>query len=65
MEHKCNGDTNCNWRARYGHQRTSSGTRGFGNKRASGDYPNDSIVEIGQNTEKNPGDLRRPVVTQT
>ena len=24
-----------------------------------------SIVEIGQNTKKSPGDLRKPVVTQT
>ena len=26
---------------------------------------NDSIIEDGQNIEKRPGDLRRPVVTQT
>ena len=25
----------------------------------SGDYPNKSIIEDGQNTEKSPGDLRR------
>ena len=31
----------------------------------SGDYPNYCIIEIGQNTEKNPGDLRRFTVTQT
>ena len=31
----------------------------------SGDNPNNSIAEIGQNTEKNLGDLRRLVVTQT
>ena len=30
-----------------------------------GDCPNYSIVEMGQNTEKSPGDLRRLVVTQT
>ena len=29
------------------------------------DYPNDSIAENGQNTEKSPGDLRRLPVTQT
>ena len=29
------------------------------------DYPNDSITENGQNTEKSPGDLRRLAVTQT
>ena len=29
------------------------------------DHPNDSIVELSQNTTKSPGDLRRLVVTQT
>ena len=38
---------------------------GFGNKKTSGDCPKYSIVEIGQNTEKSPRDLRRLVVTQT
>ena len=32
--------------------------------RTSGDHPNYSIVENGQNTEKSPGDLRGLVVTQ-
>ena len=40
-------------------------TRGHGNKRTNEDNPNYSIDEIGQNTEKNPGDLRRLVFTQT
>ena len=31
----------------------------------NGDHPNYSILEIGQNTEKSPGDLKRFVVTQT
>ena len=31
----------------------------------SGDYPNYCIIEIDQNTEKSPGDLRRFAVTQT
>ena len=38
---------------------------GLGNKRTSGDHSNYSIVEIRQNTEKSPGDLRRLAVTQT
>ena len=33
------------------------GTRGLGNKRTRRDHPNYSILEIGQNTEKSPGDL--------
>ena len=31
----------------------------------SGDHPNYSIVEIGQNTKKSPGNLGRLAVTQT
>ncbi len=38
---------------------------GFGSWRTSGDHPNDSIVENGQNTEKSSGDLRRLALTQT
>ena len=34
-------------------------------ERTSGDHPNCSIIKIGQNTEKSPGDLRRLAVTQT
>ena len=37
----------------------------LGNKRTSIDHPDYSIVEVGQNTEKSPGDLRRLAVTQT
>ena len=36
-----------------------------GNKRTSGYHPNYCFIEIGQNTEKSPGDLGRLVVTQT
>ena len=51
-------DTNCNWCSWYSHQRISAGIKGLGNKRTIGDHPNYSIVEIGQNTEKSPRDLR-------
>ena len=36
-----------------------------GNRKMSGDHPNYSIVKIGLNTQKTPGDLRRLAVTQT
>ena len=65
VEHKGASDTNCEWCARYTHKRIGTGTGGLGNKRTSGDYPNYSISEIDQNTEKSPGDLRRLAVTQT
>ena len=35
------------------------------NKGTSEDHPKYCIIEIGQNTEKSPGDLRRLVVTKT
>ena len=65
MEHESDGDTNCNWSTRYSHQRIGTGSEGFGNKRRSGDYQKYSIAEIGQNTEKSPGKLRRLSVSQT
>ena len=33
--------------------------------RTSGNHANYCIIEIGQNTEKSPGDLRRLAITQT
>ena len=42
-----------------------TGTGGLENKRTGRDHPNYSIVEIGQNIEKSPGDLRTLAVTQT
>ena len=65
MVHKIDSDTNRNWSAGYTHQRIGTGTGGLGNKRTSGDHPNDSIKKIDQNTEKSPGDLRRLAITQT
>ena len=65
MEHESDSDTNCNWVSRHGHQKMDKGTGALGNQRASGDYPNDTIIKIGLNTKKSPGDLRRLAVTQT
>ena len=42
-----------------------TGTGRLGNKWTSIDHPNYSIIKIGQNTEKSPGDLRRIAITQT
>ena len=39
--------------------------QGLINKRTSGDHSNCNIIEIGQNSKKNPRDLRRLTVTQT
>ena len=65
MEHESDGDTICNWCTRYSPQRIGTGTGELGNKRTSGDHPNYRIVEISQNTEKSPENLRRFAVTQT
>ena len=46
------------------HQRIGTGTEGVRNKRMSGDHSNYSIVKIGQNILKSPGDLRIHGVTQ-
>ena len=64
MEHESDSDASYNWRARYNHYGIGTWIRGLGDKR-SGDHPNYSIIEIGQNTKKSPGDLRRLAVTQT
>ncbi len=59
MEHTGDNYTNCNWCVWNSHKRIINGTGGLGNKRTSGDHPNNSIIENGQNTEKSLGDLRR------
>ena len=43
----------------------TKGPGGLAIWRTSGDHPNDSTIEDGQNTKKRPGDLRRLAVTQT
>ena len=42
----------------------TKGTGGLGSWRPSGDHPNDSIIENGQNTEKSPGDLLSLKITE-
>ena len=49
----------------FGTVNKRKGSGGLGNKRTSGHHPDYSIVEIGQNTEKSPRDLRRLAVTQS
>ena len=65
MEQEIDGDTKYYWHVHYSHQGNGTGTGRSGNKRMSGDHRNYIIGEIGQNTKKSPGDLRRFVVTQT
>ena len=62
MEDEGNVYTNCDWCSWYSHQRINKGTGGLGNKRRLIII---KIIEIGQNTEKSPGDLRKLAVTPT
>ena len=50
---------------RSSHRRINKRTGRLENKRTRGDHPNYYIIEIGQNTEKSPGNLKRLAVTQT
>ena len=46
-------------------QRIGNGTERLGNETTSGDYPDYSMITIGQNAERRRGDLKRLAVTQT
>ena len=63
MELKSNGDTNFEWCTRNTPQRYDKWTGRLRNQRTSRDHSDYSIVKIGQNTEKSPGDLRKLIVT--
>ena len=64
MKHESDGDTNCNWRVQYSDQIIQTRTGVTRNKRMRRGHPNNSILDIGQNTENSPEDLRRLGVTQ-
>ena len=65
MKYEGEGDTNYNKCSWNNPQMISKGIGRVGNKRTTGDHPEYSIIKIGQNTQKSPGDLRRLAVTQT
>ena len=65
MEHEGENYTNYDWCFWYSNSRIIKEPGGLGSWQMSGDHPNDSIIENGQNTEKRTGDLRRFYVTQT
>ena len=65
MEYEGDGDTNSDLSTRYIHQMIGIVTGGLGSKRTCRNHSNYCIIEIGQNTEKRPSDLRRRTVTQT
>ena len=65
MKYEGDGDANYGWCTWENLQRIGKGTRRFGTKRTRRDHPDYSIIKIDQNTEKNPGELRRLPVIQT
>ena len=56
MEHEGDRDTNCNWCAQNNSQTLDKGTERLRNQRTSSDCSDNSIIKIGQNTEKSTGD---------
>ena len=60
MKHEGDDYTNRDW-----YKGLSKGLEDLEDGGTSGDHPNYSIVENGQNTDKSPGDLKRLAVTQT
>ena len=65
MEHKGDNYTNWYWCFWYSNKTIIKITGRLESFRTSEDHANDIIIDIGQNSEKSPGDLRRPAVTQT
>ena len=64
MQHESDGYTNCNWCSCYSIHRIGISNKRLRNKRTNGDHPKYRIIEIDQNTEKNPEDFRRLSETQ-
>ena len=62
MEDDGDGDANCIWCTRNDLQRNGKRALRVGSRRTSRDYPNYNVVEVGENTEKSPGDLSRLAV---
>ena len=65
MEYESDGDRNCHWHAKYSPYMTWSETGRLKKKWTSGDHSSWIIVEIGQNNNKIPAELRRIAVTKT
>ena len=61
--HESDGDTSSNWCAQNNAQRLGKRMRRQRNQRTSGQHPDYSIIKIGQDTEKSPGDQRRLAAT--
>ena len=65
IEHEVDDGNIYYWYMWNNPQRINNGTKRLRNQKTSGDLPIYSIVEIGQNTEKSPGNKKRHAITQT
>ena len=65
MKHEGDGYVNCNWCTWNNPQKIDNRIRRLKNQKTKRDYQDYCISKIRQNTEKNPGDLRRLALTQT
>ena len=63
MEHESEGDTNCSRCSSDDPQRIAKGTEWLKIQR-SGNHSDDSIIKIGQDPGKSPGDLKRLAAIQ-
>ena len=59
MEYENHSDTNCNRCTWINVEGIGKETGRLGNKKTSRDHQDNKIIQIGQNTEKFPGDLKR------
>ena len=65
MEHEGDSDTDCKWCTWNYNEKINKGSRRPRNNRTSKDHLIYSVIKIGQNTEKSPGDMGGVSVTQT
>ena len=65
MKRDGDSETNCNWHVWNSPQRLGNRIRRLGNQRTNQDHPVYVTVEISQNTEKRPVDLKRLALTRT
>ena len=59
IKHKCDGGINYICDSLNDSQKLGKGGGRVRNRRRSREYPNYSIIEVSQNTERRPGNLRR------
>ena len=65
VEHEGDGDTNCNWCTWHCHKKLGRNTGGTESHKKNRGHPDYNIVEIGLNTQKIPGHIRKLTVTKT